>query len=93
MKMKNSKRSGNARRKIATPAAPPIVQNILVPTDFSDASRFGVRYAVALAEKLGAAVALLAGIEDSVPAIHGDWVHSNGRQAWPGVGTGAAEVG
>ena len=62
MKMKFSKKSGNARRKIAkTP--PTKILKILATTDFSDESRTGVRFAIALAEKLGAAVALLHVIE------------------------------
>ena len=59
MKMKLSKKSGNTPRKITTTTTPPKIIKILATTDFSDESRSGVRYAVALAEKLGAAVTLL----------------------------------
>ena len=60
MKLKPSTKPGKNRRKFATPAASTNIRlkSILATTDFSDASRAGVRYAVALAEKLGAAVAL-----------------------------------
>ena len=63
MKSKLSKRPAKARRKIAEPPARPRIREILATTDFSDASREGVRYAVGLAEKLGAAVSLLHVIE------------------------------
>ncbi len=63
MKMKNSKKTGIAQRKFATTTPPPKILKILATTDFSDVSRCGVGYAVALAEKLGAAVALLHVIE------------------------------
>ena len=61
MKMKLSKKPGNARHKIAVPAVSAKIQlnTILATTDFSDASRAGVRYAVALGGKLGADVTLL----------------------------------
>jgi nucleotide-binding universal stress UspA family protein len=62
MKMSNSKRPGTAKPNIA-PAALPKIRKILATTDFSDESRAGVRYAVAVAEKLNAAVALLHVIE------------------------------
>ena len=57
--MKLSKKSGKTRRQIATTAGQPKILKILATTDFSDESLAGVRYAVALAEKVGAAVALL----------------------------------
>jgi nucleotide-binding universal stress UspA family protein len=65
MKMKLSKQPGNARHKIAVPAVSAKIQlkTILATTDFSDASRAGVRYAVALGGKLGADVTLLHVIE------------------------------
>ena len=55
MKMKDSEKPGTAKRKIAAPAVPPNIRKILATTDFPDESRAGVRYAVALAEKLSAA--------------------------------------
>ena len=63
MKVKVTKKSGNAWRTIAVPTARPNIREILATTDFSDESRAGVRYAVALAEKLNAAVALLHVVE------------------------------
>ncbi len=63
MKTNNSKKSGKTQRQIDAPATPPKLQKVLATTDFSDESLAGVRYAVALAEKLGAALALLHVIE------------------------------
>jgi len=63
MKTKSSKPSGKVRRESAAAATPPNLQTILATTDFSDESRAGVRYAVALAEKLNAGVALLHVVE------------------------------
>ena len=65
MKLKPSTKPGKNRRKFSTPAAPANIQlkTLLATTDFSDAARAGVRYAVALADKLGATVALLHVIE------------------------------
>ena len=63
MKMNLSNKPEKTRRQIATTTTPPNILKILATTDFSDESRSGVRYAVALAEKLGAAVALLHVIE------------------------------
>lgn len=65
MKPKPATKPGKNRRKFSTPSASENIQlkTILSTTDFSDESRSGVRYAVALAEKLGAAVALLHVIE------------------------------
>ena len=65
MKLKPSTKPGKNRRKFSTPAAPANIQfkTILTTTDFSDAARHGVGYAVALAGKLGAAVRLLHVIE------------------------------
>jgi nucleotide-binding universal stress UspA family protein len=63
MKMKNSKKPAKSRRESATTPPPPNIQTILATTDFSDESRSGVRYAVALGEKLNAPVALLHVIE------------------------------
>lgn len=57
--MKITEETGNAWRKSAVATEPPNIRQILATTDFSDESRAGVRYAVALAEKLNAAVALL----------------------------------
>jgi nucleotide-binding universal stress UspA family protein len=63
MKMKNSKKPANARRKNATPTALPTVQNVLVTTDFSGQSLPAVRYALALGRKTGASVTLLHVVE------------------------------
>ena len=63
MKMKLSKKSGNARPKGSVPRVNSRIRKILATTDLSDESLAGVRYAVALAEKLSAAVALLHVIE------------------------------
>jgi len=63
MKTKTSKKPGSTQRQIAATPAPPNLQTILATTDFSDESRAGVRYAVALAEKLNAGVALLHVVE------------------------------
>lgn len=56
--MKNSNQPAKTRRQSATTITPPNILKVLAATDFSDESRFGVRYAVALAEKLGAGVIL-----------------------------------
>ncbi len=64
MKMKISKQPAKARSQPETPP-PPKVRKILATTDFSDASRDGVRYAISLADKLGSSVALLHVIEPS----------------------------
>ena len=63
MKTKPSKTPAKTRRPRATTTTPPAILKILATTDFSDASRYGVRYAVSLAEKLGSAVALLHVVE------------------------------
>jgi len=63
MKIKLSKKSGNARRKVARLRARPQIRKILTTTDFSSESLAGVRYAVVLAEKLSATVALLHVVE------------------------------
>ncbi len=76
MKTKNSKRPAKIRRPSAAPSTPPKIKKILATTDFSDASRHGVGYAVALAEKLGAAVALLHVVEP------GSWVSNMGSVIW-----------
>jgi universal stress protein A len=70
MKMNTSKKPGTAKPKIAAPAVPSNIRKILATTDFSDESRVGVRYALALAEKLNATVALLHVIE-SPPRMSG----------------------
>ena len=59
MKKRPFKLPGNARRKSTVPPAHLKIRNILATTDLSKESIAGVRYAVALAEKAGAAVALL----------------------------------
>ncbi|NOS72604.1 MAG: universal stress protein [Verrucomicrobia bacterium] len=61
--MKNSKKSGKSRRQSAAITTSPNIQTILATTDFSDESRSGVSYAVALGEQLGATIALLHVIE------------------------------
>ncbi len=63
MKTKPSKPSAKTRRPRATTTTPPAILKILATTDFSDGSRDGVRYAISLADKLGATVALLHVIE------------------------------
>jgi nucleotide-binding universal stress UspA family protein len=63
MKIKSANKAGNTGRQIATAAMRPKIQKILVTTDFSEESHVGVRYAVALAEKLRAAVVLLHVVE------------------------------
>ncbi len=50
-------------RRSKRPPTPPKILKILATTDFSEASRVGVRYAVALADKLGSTVALLHVVE------------------------------
>lgn len=59
MKPKHSKTPGNARRKIAAPAARPNFKEILATTDFSAESLPAVRFALALGGKIGASVTLL----------------------------------
>ena len=59
MKKNPLKLSENARRKSVVPPARLKIRNILATTDFSKESITGVRYALALAKKAGAAVALL----------------------------------
>jgi nucleotide-binding universal stress UspA family protein len=63
MKIKNSKNPGKSRRQSATTTTAPNIRTILATTDFSNESRSGVSYAVALGEKLGATVDLLHVIE------------------------------
>lgn len=67
MKTKPSKKSANARRNISVPRSRSKIREILATTDFSKESLAGVRYAVALAEKVGAAVALLHVVEFPPP--------------------------
>ena len=63
MKAKRSQSFTNLQPKIAGSVAFPKVKRVLTTTDFSEAARSGVRYAVRLSEKLGAAVTLLHVIE------------------------------
>ena len=63
MKTKTLKAPARGGRQTAPTTSPPTLRNVLATTDFSDASRSGVRYDVALAEKLGVAVSLLHVIE------------------------------
>ncbi len=51
------------RAKTSGPTAPPIIQKILVTTDFSTQSLPAVRYALALGRRTGAAVTLLHVVE------------------------------
>lgn len=67
MKMKLSKKSGTARPAGSSPGTRPKIQRILATTDLSNESLVGVRYAVALAEKVGAAVALLHVVQFPTP--------------------------
>jgi nucleotide-binding universal stress UspA family protein len=66
--MSLSKLSGDARRKTTAPPVRSRIQNILATTDLSNESIAGVRYAVALAEKVGTAVALLHVVEFPSPS-------------------------
>lgn len=59
MKKKPLKLSRTVRRETTEPPARVRIQNILTTTDLSKDSIAGVRYAVALGKKVGAAVALL----------------------------------
>ena len=63
MKTKPRNPAGVVRGDSGIPRTPPKFRNVLATTDFSAESQSGVRYAVALARKLGAAVALLHVIE------------------------------
>jgi nucleotide-binding universal stress UspA family protein len=63
MKKKRSKSTRTTRRRFAMARGPTKVAKILATTDFSDESQAGVRYAVALAEKLNATVSLLHVVE------------------------------
>jgi nucleotide-binding universal stress UspA family protein len=63
MKIQNSKKLANARRKTAKPDAQPFLQKILVTTDFSGQSLPAVRYALALGGTIGASVTLLHVVE------------------------------
>jgi nucleotide-binding universal stress UspA family protein len=65
--MKLSKKSGNARPKGSALRVNSRIRRILATTDLSDESLAGVRYAVALAENVGAAVALLHVVEFPSP--------------------------
>jgi universal stress protein A len=78
--MKPTKKAGasrsSGRKAAAKPAAlkpfPLRIKEILVPIDFSDQSREALRYALALAEKFQARVALVHIVEQLV--YPGDWV-------------------
>ncbi len=59
MKSKTKKTSPKTQSQSANSTPPPRIQTILATTDLSDESRSGVRYAVALAERLHASVTLL----------------------------------
>ena len=59
MKMKLSKKPAKTRRQGATTPTPRSILKIMATTDFSDASRIGVRHAISIAEKLGASVSLI----------------------------------
>ena len=61
--MNNSKNPAKSRRKSTNTTTPQSIQRILTTTDYSDESRSGVRYAVALGKKLNATVSLLHVIE------------------------------
>ena len=63
MKPKNLTQTPKPRRQSAATTSQVNVQTILATTDFSKTSHAGVRYAVGLAEKLNATVALLHVIE------------------------------
>jgi len=63
MKITPRKQVGRVRGNAGIPSRRPTFHRVLATTDFSDASQSGVRYAVAFAQKLGAAVALLHVIE------------------------------
>jgi nucleotide-binding universal stress UspA family protein len=67
MKIKNSKASGTAHRKIVTPTTPPNIKKILAPTDFSGQSLAGVRYAMNLRLQFGSSLILLHVIEPTPP--------------------------
>ena len=67
MKIKTSKKSGKTRRKIVMPTMRPKFQKILAPTDFSEQSVAGVRYAMNLRLKLGSALILFHVVEPTPP--------------------------
>jgi len=68
MKEKPLKLPGKARRTTMARSEYLKIQNVLTTTDFSKESLAGVRYAVALAKKVGAAVTLLHVVELPAPA-------------------------
>ena len=70
MKIKTSKKSGKTRRKIVMPTIRPKFQKILAPTDFSEQSVAGVRYAMNLRLKFGSTLTLLHVVEP-VPLMSG----------------------
>ena len=70
MKMNNSKNRTKSRRQSSNTTTPPNIQTILATTDFTDESRSGVRYAVALGKKLNATAGLLHVLE-SPPRMSG----------------------
>src|SRR5688572_10576633 len=67
MERKRLRFSGRIRRQGTPPSSCLRIQNILATTDLSKESLAGVRYAVALAKKAGAAVALLHVVEFPPP--------------------------
>jgi len=71
MNMNSPKLSGDTRRKTTAPPARLRIQNILATTDLSNDSITGVRYAVALAEKVGASAVLLHVVEFPPPPMPG----------------------
>jgi nucleotide-binding universal stress UspA family protein len=65
--MNSSKLSGDSRRKTTARQTRLRIQDILATTDLSNESIAGVRYAAALAKKVGAVVALLHVVEFPTP--------------------------
>lgn len=63
MNAKRSQHSSTTRRTGAAPLKPPLIQEILVTTDFSGQALPAVRYALTLAGKVGAMVTLLHVVE------------------------------
>ena len=90
----NLQRAARPRRQSSNTATRPNIRAILATTDFSDESRSGVRYAVALGKRLGATVELLhvlespsgiSGVESVLLALDAsDWTRLGRRRmaAW-----------